>query len=84
MHRSLEGSSGKPAGVKDSGSITPGETIAAISTPAGEGAIAVVRITGENAIAVADTIFRGVEKPSELPSHSQRLGEIIDGDRPTF
>jgi tRNA modification GTPase len=81
MHRSLEGSFGKPAGVKDSGSITPGETIAAISTPAGEGAIAVLRITGENAIAVADTIFRGTQKPSELPSHTQRLGEIIDGDR---
>jgi tRNA modification GTPase len=83
MHRSLEGSSGKPGGVKEfiTGSILPGETIAAISTPAGEGAIAVVRITGENAIAVADTIFRGTEKPSELPSHSQRLGEIIRGDR---
>ena len=58
-----------------------GETIAAISTPAGEGAIAMVRISGEDAIAVADRIFRGNEKPSEFPSHSQRLGEIVAGDR---
>ena len=81
MHRSLEGSSGKPAGVNGSSSVTPGETIAAISTPAGEGAIALVRITGDSAIAVADTIFRGSEKPSKLPSHTQRFGEIMDGDR---
>jgi tRNA modification GTPase len=81
MHRNLERSFGDPAGVKDSGSITPGETIAAISTPSGEGAIAVVRITGENAIAVADRVFRGTDKPSNLPSHTQRLGEIIDGER---
>jgi tRNA modification GTPase len=58
-----------------------GETIAAISTPAGEGAIALIRISGEGAIAVADLIFRGKEKPSEFPSHTQRLGEIAEGER---
>ena len=67
MHRSLEGN--------------PGETIAAISTPLGEGAIAVVRISGEEAIAVADRIFRGSEKPSEFPANTQRLGEIVLDDR---
>jgi tRNA modification GTPase len=82
MHRRLEGSSGKAVGVKDSGPITPGETIAAISTPAGQGAIAVVRITGENAVAVADRIFDGPGKPSDLSSHTQRLGQIVDGERP--
>ncbi len=56
------------------------ETIAAISTPAGEGAIAMVRISGDEAIAVADRIFRGNERPSEFPSQSQRLGEIVVGD----
>ncbi len=54
------------------------DTIAAISTAVGEGAIALVRISGENAIAVADAVFRGAEKPSQLPSHTQRLGEIVD------
>jgi tRNA modification GTPase len=67
MHRSVEGN--------------PGETIAAISTPLGEGAIAIVRLSGEDAIGVADRIFRGSERPSDFPPHSQLLGEIVAGDR---
>src|ERR1700726_4811465 len=53
------------------------DTIAAISTPPGEGAIALVRISGANAIAVADKIFRGKEKASRFGSHVQHLGEIV-------
>src|SRR5712691_936631 len=55
-----------------------GDTIAAISTPVGEGAIALVRITGANAIAVADKIFRGGERPSQFTPHIQHLGEVVD------
>jgi tRNA modification GTPase len=58
--------------------MTVSDTIAAISTPPGEGAIALVRISGANAIAVADTIFRGKQKPSETASHVQHFGEIVD------
>ena len=58
-----------------------GETIAAVSTPPGEGAIALVRLSGSQAIAVADQIFRGKKKPSELPSHFQQFGQVIDEDR---
>lgn len=61
--------------------LATAETIAAISTPAGEGAIALVRISGAEAIIVADRIFRGSEKPSQFPSHAQRLGEIVEGDQ---
>jgi tRNA modification GTPase len=57
------------------------DSIAAISTAAGEGAIALVRISGHDAIEIADRIFRGKDKPSEFPSHMQRLGEIVDDDR---
>jgi tRNA modification GTPase len=53
------------------------DTIAAISTPPGEGAIALVRISGPNAIEIADKIFRGKEQPSEFSSHVQHLGEIF-------
>ena len=67
MHRSVEGNSG--------------ETIAAISTPLGEGAIAIVRLSGGEAIDVADRIFRGSEKPSRFPAQTQRLGDIVEGDR---
>src|SRR3954462_13576712 len=83
MRRCLEESSGEASGGNQSvtGAVAPGDTIAAISTPTGEGAIAVVRLSGENAIAVADSIFRGAEKPSDLRSHAQRLGEIVKGDR---
>jgi tRNA modification GTPase len=56
-----------------------GETIAAISTPAGEGAIALIRVSGVDAIGVADKIFRGKEKPSRFVSHVQHFGEIFDG-----
>jgi tRNA modification GTPase len=55
------------------------DTIAAISTPAGEGAIALVRISGVNAIDVAEKIFRGKENPSRFGSHVQHFGEIVDG-----
>ena len=59
-------------------SIVPGETIAAISTASGEAAIALVRISGENAIEVADNIFRGKQRPHDLQSHTQHLGEIVE------
>ncbi|MGE5212742.1 MAG: tRNA uridine-5-carboxymethylaminomethyl(34) synthesis GTPase MnmE [Nitrospirota bacterium] len=53
------------------------DTIAAISTPPGEGAIALVRISGAKAIEIADKIFRGKELPSRFASHLQHLGEIF-------
>ena len=59
--------------------MTAADTIAAISTPAGEGAIALVRISGVNAIDVAEKIFRGQQKPSRFGSHVQHFGEIVDG-----
>src|SRR5947199_4642965 len=67
---------GLEAGVNRS--IVPGETIAAISTAAGEAAIALIRISGEKAIAVADKVFRGKQRPSDLQSQTQHLGEIVE------
>ena len=60
--------------------MTVSDTIAAISTPPGEGAIALVRISGANAIQIADKIFRGKESPSRFASHVQHLGEIFSAD----
>jgi tRNA modification GTPase len=60
--------------------MTVSDTIAAISTPPGEGAIALVRISGANAIEIADKIFRGKEKPSRFASHVQHLGEIFSAE----
>jgi len=81
MHRSveenfIETSTDLTAGKER---VIAGETIAAISTPAGEGAIALIRLSGVDAIAVADKIFRGKEKPSRFASQVQHFGEILDG-----
>jgi tRNA modification GTPase len=57
--------------------MTVSDTIAAISTPPGEGAIALVRVSGGNAIQIAAKIFRGKEEPSRFVSHVQHLGEIF-------
>ncbi|MEY2490727.1 MAG: tRNA modification GTPase [Verrucomicrobiota bacterium] len=82
MHRSIAGSFERPASVKEAGErATPRDTIAAISTPAGEGAIALIRVSGEDALGVAGRIYRGKEKPSEFPSQAQRLGEIFKEER---
>jgi len=61
--------------------VSQQDTIVAISTPAGEGAIGLLRVSGEGAIAVADRVFRGKGKPSEFPSHLQRVGEIVEADQ---
>jgi tRNA modification GTPase len=60
--------------------MTISDTIVAISTPPGEGAIAVVRISGAKAIEIADKIFSGKEKPSRFASHVQHLGEIFSAE----
>ena len=60
--------------------MTASDTIAAISTPPGEGAIALVRISGAHAIQTADKIFRGKEQPSKFASLVQHLGEIFSAE----
>lgn len=55
----------------------PSDTICAIATAAGTGAIAVVRISGPEAFAVADRIWQG-HRLSDATSHTAHLGYIID------
>jgi tRNA modification GTPase len=56
------------------------DTICAISTPPGEGAIGIVRISGQDAIRIAQRVFR--KKPSGsleyLPSHTIHYGLVVD------
>jgi len=54
------------------------DTIAAVSTPFGEGAIAVIRMSGPQSIAIADVVFRSKRRASELPSRMQQFGSIVD------
>ena len=51
-------------------------TIAAISTPQGNGGIAVIRISGNDAVKVADKVFFGSKKLADCDTHTVHYGFI--------
>lgn len=53
-------------------------TIAAIATPPGNGGIAIIRISGEKSIEIADKIFQGKKKISEMNTHTIQYGHVVD------
>ncbi len=55
------------------------DTIAAISTPLGEGAISIVRLSGANALKIAGEVFRG-KNLEEVASHTINYGHVFDQD----
>lgn len=57
--------------------VTEYDTIAAISTPPGEGAISIVRLSGDQAVAVAKKVFKGRDL-DKVASHTINYGHIID------
>lgn len=54
------------------------DTIAAISTPPGEGAISIVRLSGSDALAIADRVYRSGRSLREVASHTINYGHIFD------
>ena len=58
------------------------KTIAAIATPAGDGALGVIRISGDKAVEIADKIFFPFSKKSlcEFEGYKAAYGEVRDGD----
>ncbi|HZC35985.1 MAG TPA: tRNA uridine-5-carboxymethylaminomethyl(34) synthesis GTPase MnmE, partial [Chthoniobacterales bacterium] len=60
--------------------MTLEDTIAAISTPIGEGAIAVLRLSGSEARGVVGRIFRGSSSVAEWEARRLYLGEVWDED----
>ena len=55
------------------------DTIAAISTPPGEGAISIVRLSGDDAVKIADEVYRNGSKCLEnVDSHTIHYGHIFD------
>ena len=54
------------------------DTIAAISTPIGEGALAVIRLSGPDALAVLARIFAGVIAPAKFVPRRVFFGKIHD------
>lgn len=51
-------------------------TIAAVSTPIGAGGIAVIRVSGHDAVAISDKIFFGSDKLTECETHTVHYGFI--------
>ena len=59
--------------------LTEFDTIAAISTPIGEGGISIVRMSGEDAVKIANEVFKGADL-TKVPTHTIHYGHIIDPD----
>jgi tRNA modification GTPase len=68
-----------------SGTLMLDDTIAAIATPLGEGALAVIRLAGNEAFAIADKVFvpqgKSSRKTSEAPTHTLQYGHIVSNGR---
>lgn len=54
------------------------DTIAAIATPAGEGAIAIVRMSGPDSLTIADRIFHGKIRLGNADGYTVHYGELRD------
>ncbi|AQS93482.1 tRNA uridine-5-carboxymethylaminomethyl(34) synthesis GTPase MnmE [Polaribacter sp. BM10] len=57
------------------------DTIIALATPSGVGAISVIRLSGENAIDIVDANFKSIKKDKTLvtqKTHTIHLGHIIE------
>jgi len=60
--------------------FTTNDTIVALSTPPGEGAIGVIRLSGDEAIVIANKIFSGKDLEQQ-PSHTLHFGKITDEEK---
>ncbi len=59
------------------------DTITAIATPAGEGAIAIIRLSGKKAIKITDNFYKGKnnKKLSQQKPNTIHFGEIVDNSQ---
>ena len=59
------------------------DSIVALATPSGAGAIAIIRISGEDAIAIGNSVFKSIKGKdlNQQKSHTLHLGHVIDGQK---
>ncbi|MFA4980977.1 MAG: tRNA uridine-5-carboxymethylaminomethyl(34) synthesis GTPase MnmE [Candidatus Omnitrophota bacterium] len=59
---------------------SPDDTIAALSTPIGEGGISIARLSGPKALMIADAVFasKDKDKPSKFKTYTVHYGHIVD------
>ena len=57
-------------------------TVAAISTAQGEGGIGVIRISGDDAVAIADKVFKNINNKSlcDMKGYTAAFGKIVEND----
>lgn len=63
--------------------MSQSDTIIALATPSGTGAIAVIRVSGSAAISISDALFTSIrgKKLAQQKSHTVHLGHIVDGKK---
>ncbi|HEY8931595.1 MAG TPA: tRNA uridine-5-carboxymethylaminomethyl(34) synthesis GTPase MnmE [Mucilaginibacter sp.] len=59
--------------------MTNNDTIVALATPNGIGAIGVIRLSGPDAVTIANSVFKGKDLTKQA-SHTVHFGSIMDGD----
>jgi len=59
------------------------DTIVALATPSGSGAVAIIRMSGKNAITIASEVFQSVSGKdlTKQKTHTIHLGTIVDGTK---
>lgn len=59
------------------------DTIVALATPSGSGAVAIIRMSGKNAISIASDVFQSVsgKELTKQKTHTIHLGTIVDGNK---
>lgn len=57
------------------------DTIAALATPVGEGAISIIRVSGDNSIEKVNSIFDGKKNLNDVKTHTLHYGNIISKNR---
>ena len=59
------------------------DSIVALATPSGAGAIAIIRISGDKAIAIGNSVFKSIKNKdlTQQKSHTLHLGHIIDNQK---
>ncbi|MFK7002037.1 tRNA uridine-5-carboxymethylaminomethyl(34) synthesis GTPase MnmE [Flavobacterium oreochromis] len=63
--------------------MIPNDTIVALATPSGAGAVALIRISGKEAINIANQSFKSIKNKdlTKQKSHTLHLGHIVDGEK---
>ncbi len=59
------------------------DSIVALATPSGAGAIAIIRISGAEAITIGNSVFKSIKNKdlTKQKTHTLHLGHIVDGSK---